>query len=123
MKGSTIPSHLQTALWSVDINRLNLKKDKNYIITQVLNFGSRKDQNWLFNNYDTNVIKEILIHPTRGMWYRERLRRWLAYFNIMTDPLEFEAAIKDLNPRPILTEEVWKRKGILKQNVPSRNTL
>ncbi len=106
MKSQKIPTRLQPILWSVDVNRLDRERHKKYIIPQILNYGLDEDLKWLFNNYGEDEIRSILKHPTRGIWIRDKLRRWLQYFNFMIDPLEFEAAVKDLGPRRILIEEV-----------------
>ena len=39
-KKSKIPKKMKWLFWSYDINSLDLNKDKNYIITQTLNYGT-----------------------------------------------------------------------------------
>jgi len=38
-----IPQKLQPFLWSKNVRELDLKRDKNYIIPQILAFGSLKE--------------------------------------------------------------------------------
>ncbi len=109
----TLPKRLQSSLWSYDLSSLKTKRDAGLIIRQVLNYGEPEDIKWLFKTYSPEDIKSVLIHPARGMWFRPKLRQWLAYFNFIIDPLEFEAAVMDLNPRPILTKTVFQRRGII----------
>lgn len=60
------PASLQGILWSVDVNHLDLEKDKGYIIPQVLIYGSLKEIRWLFRTYSkSTVAKYFLSHPTK----------------------------------------------------------
>jgi len=57
-----LPKRLQSVLWSVKINHLNLDHDKYYIIHQILSCGSLKDISWLLNTYPKNeVIKVFMV--------------------------------------------------------------
>jgi len=53
-----IPKNLQGIFWSKKISNLNFTRDKNYIIHQVLMYGSFKDISWLFKTYPMIVIKK-----------------------------------------------------------------
>lgn len=79
------------------------------IISQVFNYGNKQARDWVLANYSISDIKDSLLHPQRGVWFRENLRQWLAKFDLMLDPLEFETAIRDLNPRPKLMQSYFKR--------------
>ena len=57
----TIPQSLQGVLWSRKIKNLDLKKDKNYIIHQVLAYGTWEDLKWLFKTYSRLQIKNIFL--------------------------------------------------------------
>jgi len=57
-----LPKRLQSVLWSTDISQLNLRKDRAYIVNQVLSFGSLEDLRWLFKVYPSNVIKKTFIN-------------------------------------------------------------
>ena len=46
-----IPENLQAVLWSEDIKTLDVQKDKTYIVSQVLRYGSLDEIKWLFKNY------------------------------------------------------------------------
>ncbi len=61
-----IPKKLQSVLWSVKIEDLDLEEDKVYIIHQILAFGNFEQLKWLFNNYSFNKIKKVFLeHPIR----------------------------------------------------------
>lgn len=54
-----IPKSLQPILWSQDIKTLDLKKNKVYIINQILRFGSINDLRWLYKTYPEKTIKDV----------------------------------------------------------------
>lgn len=56
-----IPSELQPILWSVNINNLDLERDKNYIIHQILSYGNLRQIKWLFKIYKKEEIKEVFV--------------------------------------------------------------
>lgn len=56
-----IPSQLQSVLWSVNADNLDLKKDKYYIIHQILSFGSLEDISWLLSMYKREEIIEVFM--------------------------------------------------------------
>lgn len=63
---SEIPKSLQGILWSVNVAKLDLNRDKNYIIHQVLAYGSLEQISWLFKVYGRQEVKEIFAkEPTR----------------------------------------------------------
>lgn len=61
LKPKKIPKNLQGILWSVDINDLDLNKNKNYIINQILNLGVLSELRWLFKAYPLPVIKKVFV--------------------------------------------------------------
>lgn len=56
-----IPRNFQAILWSKSINKLDLEKDKHYIVHQILSYGNLKQMKWLFRIYPVCEIKEIFI--------------------------------------------------------------
>lgn len=60
------PSSLQPILWSINVNHLNLEKDKGYIIPQVLIYGTLKEIRWLFHAYSKSAVaRYFLTHPAK----------------------------------------------------------
>lgn len=60
------PSGLQAVLWSRDLDGLDVNKDKNYIINQVLAFGFFEHLQWLFETYPKEVVKDTFLkNPIR----------------------------------------------------------
>jgi hypothetical protein len=92
-KKTKIPKRMKWLFWSYDIESLNLKRDKDYIIPQVLNYGTWDDLKWLFKVYSREEIKEVIKNPRRGVWFRKVLNFWTKIFNIKLKKDVFERAI------------------------------
>lgn len=61
-----IPSNLQSILWSKSVKKLDLEKDKIYVINQILAYGSLENVKWLFKNIPKSKIENIFInHPQK----------------------------------------------------------
>ena len=68
---SKIPKNLQGVLWSKNVSNLNLEKDKNYIIHQILAYGNWEHLIWLLDKYKLNQVRKVFIeHPAKD--YNER---------------------------------------------------
>jgi len=93
-----LPENFQRILWSYDINKINLRKDKKEIITQVLNYGDWQDIKELFRLYSEEEIKEILRNPRRGVWFEKVLNFWCKMFNIKLKKEIYQNAIFRINP-------------------------
>ena len=77
-----IPQYVSPFLWSYDIDKLDLIRDKKRIITNVLNLGTRKATKWLFGVYDKNEIRETVSSPLPGEWTKKSLNFWSLIFGI-----------------------------------------
>ena len=62
MNKRKIPKKLQPILWSVNVNHLDLNKDKEYIIHQVLIYGTLSEIKWLFDTYSKKDITKVFIN-------------------------------------------------------------
>lgn len=56
------PKSLQGVLWSCSVKKLDLEKDKAYIINQILAFGVLDELKWLFETYPLAVLRETFIN-------------------------------------------------------------
>ena len=61
VRSKALPSQLQGVLWSVSLDKLDLEKNKSYIINQILSLGTQEELKWLFNNYTLNEIRDTFI--------------------------------------------------------------
>lgn len=91
-----IPSKMKWLFWSYDVRSLDLKKDKDYIITQVLNYGTWEDLKLLYKLYSEKEIREVVKHPCRGVWFEKVLNFWTTIFNIRLKKDAWEKAIFSL---------------------------
>lgn len=66
-----VPSRLQGVLWSVPTDQLDLKKDKAYIINQVLMYGSLEDIRWLFKTYPKETIQEVFVNQPMKVYTKQ----------------------------------------------------
>ncbi len=66
------PKNLQAILWSADVNKMDLQKDKHYVIHQVLIYGTITEIQWLLHTYGMqNVINVFIGEPAR--WYSKKV--------------------------------------------------
>jgi len=70
--------------WDIDINKLDIRKDKTYIIERVMNYGLEKDEINLYRLYSANTIKKTVTKL-------ETLnQRTIAYLSMVFDLKETE---------------------------------
>lgn len=93
-----IPLKWKYLLWSYDIKSIDPKRDREYIVTQVLNYGIWEDIKLLFKLYSEKEIKEVIKEPGRGLWFKKVLDFWLLMFDLKTKRDVYQRAIFDLNP-------------------------
>ena len=61
MGKNTIPPDFQPILWSINVKDLNLKRDKIYIIHQILSYGTLDQIRWLFKVYKREEVREVFL--------------------------------------------------------------
>jgi len=75
MKSKKLPKFLQGYFWSVKLEDLDIDKDGDYIIHQILSFGDLESTKWLFRTYGKKYIKKSFINkPTKI--YRPQTFNW-----------------------------------------------
>ena len=77
-----IPKYVHPFLWSYDVDKMDLDRDKKRIITNILNLGTAKATDWLFGVYNKEEIKENIIYPMPGEWSKKSLNFWGIIFGI-----------------------------------------
>jgi len=93
-----IPAKMKYLFWSYDIKSLDLKGDKSYIITQVLNYGDWEDVKWLYKIYSEEEIKAVLKNPRRGIWFEKVLNFWTVIFGIKLSKKVWDKAVMNIYP-------------------------
>ncbi|TAN57275.1 hypothetical protein EPN15_04830 [Patescibacteria group bacterium] len=93
-----IPRKMQSALWSYDLRSLNSKRHKNLIITQVLNFGTWEQVQWLLKHYTKNDLRNAIKQPSRGIWRPDSLNYWMLILDVKLPKSKIQRAIFSLEP-------------------------
>lgn len=93
-----IPEFVAPSLWSYNIKKLDAQKDKELIITQVLNRGDEKRIKWLYSVYTEDDIREVVGHPRRGLWFERVLNFWEKMLDIRIPKKIRQRAIFNINP-------------------------
>lgn len=81
---SKIPAFLAPFLWSYDLARLDLETDKKRIITNILNYGTTKATDWLFQNFQREDIQEAIRKPLPGEWNKKSLHYWSLVLGVLS---------------------------------------
>ena len=79
MTKKKIPSNIAQLLWSADLESLDLKLHKKYIIHQVLSQGDLDDWRWLFKQYGKKTLMEAFMNHPKGV-YQPRSLYFLSKF-------------------------------------------
>lgn len=82
LKKEQILEKFKPFLWSFDIVKIDLDKDKKRIITNVLNLGTLEATDLLFKVYSRKEIKKLIKNPLPGEWGDKSLNYWSIIFNI-----------------------------------------
>ncbi|MBI4159720.1 hypothetical protein HY504_01005 [Candidatus Wolfebacteria bacterium] len=69
-------------LWSYDLSRLDLIRDKKRIITNILNYGTKEATDWLFTIYSREDLKDAIRHPLPGEWSKKSLNFWAIILDV-----------------------------------------
>lgn len=93
-----LPKFLQPCLASYDLSQLAPKRDKEIIITEILNKGNDQAVKWLGKTYTLKEIKDVVASPIKGMWLENNLVYWTRILDINLPKETFQKAIIDLSP-------------------------
>ncbi len=83
-----IPKTMRPFLWSYDLSKLDIVKDKKRIITNILNLGTKEATDWLLATFDKKDICEALENPLPGEWNKKSLHFWAIVFGVKAGSLE-----------------------------------
>ncbi len=67
---SSVPARLQPLLWSKNVKNLDFKKDRIYIIHQVLAYGSIEDIKFIIETYSKDEIINVFINYPQKVYTR-----------------------------------------------------
>ena len=63
-----------TLFWDVNPKKIDLKKNAQYIIERITDFGNDKEARWALNYYDKNLLRKVIaksrcLRPrTKALW-------------------------------------------------------
>jgi len=63
-----ISKDLQGILWSKNVDKLDLRKDKNYIIHNILMYGNLSDIKRLFELYSPDVVRSVFVSSPKKIY-------------------------------------------------------
>jgi hypothetical protein len=69
-----IPAHLQGILWSADVGKLDMERDRNYIVHQVLMYGDLPDIKWLLKIYSPGTVRSVFINSPKKVYTKPIFR-------------------------------------------------
>lgn len=92
-----LPKFLQSCFPSYDLTKLNNERDGSLIITQILNYGTEKEVEWLGKNYSRKEISEAVRFPIRGTWIESILFYWQRVLGIKLDQKIINKSVINLN--------------------------
>jgi len=77
------PKFISPFLWFNDLKKIDLERDKNRIILNVLNLGDKKATDWLFDFYSKKEIKKTLVdYGAKGELSDKSLNYWTLVLKI-----------------------------------------
>ena len=81
-------------LWSYDVVAMDLARDKERIITNVLNYGTKEATDLLRMVYDAHDIQSVLRRPKTGEWNAKSLNYWSIIYDI--EPVNIKNVFRHL---------------------------
>lgn len=79
---NAVPNYIKPFLWSYDVSKIDLQRDKKRIITNVLNYGTKEATDWLFSVYNKDDVIETIKNPFSGEWNKKSLYFWSFVFGV-----------------------------------------
>lgn len=92
-----VPNFLQPYLASYELPKLDLQKDRDLIVTEILNKGDGKALEWLTKNYSKRDVNEVVSSPIKGMWLNTNLNYWLNILGTKLSKTDYKNAIINFN--------------------------
>ncbi len=99
MENKKTPNFVRSALWSYDIDKIDMEKDNKIIIENILNHGTDEQIRWLFKTYSVKEIRKVVRNPGKGFWYPQSLNYWLMFLKIRINKETYKNAIKKICPQ------------------------
>lgn len=99
-RSKKVPESVRACLWFANSGRLDWERQKDLVITQVLNRGTWEAVRWVYREYGEKAIKNVVRNPKRGLWFPQSLTFWEKFFRLSLKSSSFERALLRLSPTP-----------------------
>ncbi len=97
-RNGRIPAGVRATLWSHDTRKLDIWRDREIVITQVLNYGNWKAVRWVLKTYGRAEVRRLVASPGRGRWWPQVLNFWVTVLDVRLAAATFERAIIRMKP-------------------------
>ena len=98
-KTKKIPDSVRACLWFANLDLLDLEREREIVISSILNRGTWSAVRWLCQFYGEEKVRKTISHPKRGFWFPQSLRFWLLFFGLSLKKEVFKKALFQLAPR------------------------
>lgn len=68
-------------LWSYDLKKMDKERDKQIIIKNILDFGTKQAIDWLRENY-SKKIKEAIKNSVKSDWSKKSINLWSLVYGV-----------------------------------------
>ena len=82
MKKKGTPKFIVQFLWSSDISKVDIRRDKAMIIKNVLNFGTKRATDWLDETYSRRDIRRVIRNTPVSAWRQRSLNLWSLIYGV-----------------------------------------
>ena len=55
-----IPESVKIILWDVEVNKLDIRRHKRFIIERIIKYGNEKDVKWMLETYSLKEIRDVV---------------------------------------------------------------
>jgi len=77
-----LPQFLKPFLWSYNFEQIDVAKDKNIIIKNILDLGTYDSVKWVKENYSRGEIEEVIKKTIQSDWGDKSLNYWTQIYNV-----------------------------------------
>jgi len=91
---SNVLCWMKSYFWDVNINKLDVTKNRNYSITRLLSFGDQYTLKWAFDTYERDVILYV-VKNSRDLLLKTVLF-WKSYFNLNESEIRCFKVFEDI---------------------------
>ena len=71
-----IPTEFKKYFWDVEFDKLDFKKQKNFILDRLLNYGTFDAFKWIFNTFTNDEVKRLIRNQGKHSLSRNSYLFW-----------------------------------------------